>query len=82
MAKKEKTEGLVPVFLIKDADKYKDDVQVIINGKTYLIQRGKAVYVPKAVKEVLEAQQRQDMAAADYIEKQVAAYEATLTDKQ
>lgn len=35
----------------------KDDVFVGINGKTWLIQRGKEVEVPVEVKEVLEHQE-------------------------
>lgn len=36
-----------------------DDWWCCINGKSYLIQRGEKVLVPKAVKEVYDNQQRQ-----------------------
>ena len=53
MAEKKHTEELVTVHLFKDANKYKDDVTVHVNGRRWTIQRGKTVQVPKAVAEVL-----------------------------
>lgn len=58
----------VKIRLYKDNDKYRDDVQVIINGKVYLIQRGKEVEVPIAVAEVLENAQKQEQMAIEYSE--------------
>lgn len=70
-----KTE-MVDIFLFKDGDKYKDDVFVAVNGKTYQIQRGVTVSVPKYVKEVLDNSARQDMAAAKYMEAKQEEYAA------
>lgn len=42
-----------------------DDVQVILNGKVYLIKRGEVVEVPAAVKEILDNQAKQLKKAAD-----------------
>lgn len=47
-------DGMVEIELMKDNDKYKDDVTVIVNGKAYQIKRGEKVKVPKAVAEVLD----------------------------
>ena len=60
---------LVPVKLFKDNNKYRDDVFVMVNGKTFVIQRGKEVMVPRYVKEVLDNSQRQDSEAAALIER-------------
>ena len=49
--KKQSTEAyykeLVPVMLMKDNSRYKDDVTVTVNGLNYHIQRGVSVLVPK-----------------------------------
>jgi hypothetical protein len=47
------------IRLYKDNDKYKDDVQVIVNGKVFIIQRGVDVEVPDYVEEVLDNAQKQ-----------------------
>lgn len=47
------------IRLYKDNDKYKDDVQVIVNGKVFIIQRGVDVEVPDFVAEVLDNAQKQ-----------------------
>lgn len=47
------------IRLYKDNDKYKDDVQVIVNGKVFIIQRGVDVEVPDYVAEVLDNAQKQ-----------------------
>ena len=47
------------IRLYKDNDKYKDDVQVIVNGKVFIIQRGVYVEVPDFVAEVLDNAQKQ-----------------------
>lgn len=69
---------MVPIKLFKDGDRYKDDVPVTLNGKLYLIQRGKVVMVPRGVKEILDTQERQDIDAALYREKKSEEYAATL----
>lgn len=72
-----KTSGpdMVEIFLFKDGDKYKDDVFVAVNGKTYQIQRGVPVKVPRFVKEVLDNSMKQDMAAVRYMEKEQEKFE-------
>ena len=67
MAEKKHTEELVTVHLFKDANKYKDDVTVHINGRRWTIQRGKTVQVPKAVAAVLEHSMGQDAETAELI---------------
>ncbi len=59
----------VKIRLHKDNDKYRDDVQVIVNGQVYLIKRGIEVEVPDFVAEVLEHAQIQAQYAAAYSEK-------------
>ena len=59
----------VKIRLHKDNDKYRDDVQVIVNGQVYLIKRGIEVEVPDFVAEVLKHAQIQAQYAAAYSEK-------------
>lgn len=58
----------VPVMLIKDNSKYKDDVTVTVNGVNYQIQRGVQVMVPRCVALVIERSHRQELAAQEYME--------------
>ena len=67
MAEK-KAANTVKIRLYKDNDRYKDDVQVIVNGVVYLIQRGVEVEVPAFVAEVLENAQIQSQYAAEVME--------------
>ena len=53
---------MVEVNLFLDNGKYRDDVYVMLNGKRYIVPRGKPVLVPEGVKEILDNSQRQDMA--------------------
>lgn len=69
-AKKETGEKLVPVQLFKDGGKYRDDVFVAVNGRSYQIQRGEMVYVPESVAEVLSQSMAQDNATARMIERE------------
>lgn len=59
---------LVPVMLLKDNSRYKDDVTVTVNGVNYQIQRGVTVMVPRCVALVLERSRRQELAAQAYVE--------------
>ncbi len=59
---------LVPVMLIKDNNRYKDDVTVTVNGINYQIQRGVSVMVPRSVALVLERSHQQEMEAQEYLE--------------
>ena len=60
-------ENLVEIELIKDTsiDKYKDDLFVGVNGRTFKIQRGKRVKVPDYVAEVIRHSQRADQLAQE-----------------
>ena len=66
----------VPISLLKDNDKYKDDVFVAVNGRSFLIKRGETVQVPAYVAEVLEQSMAQDNATANLIERESSAYAA------
>ena len=60
-------EPMVMISTFKDADKYRDDLIVGVNGKNYVIQRGKTVAVPRHVAAVLENSMAQDLRVADLI---------------
>ena len=60
----------VKIRLFKDGNKYKDDVFVSVNDRTWQIQRGVDVTVPRIVAEVLQQSQEQDFRAAAYAEAQ------------
>lgn len=53
------------IRLYKDNDKYKDDVQVIVNGTVYIVKRGIDVEVPNFVAEVLDNAQQQSQYAIE-----------------
>ncbi len=59
---------LVPVMLIKDNSRYKEDVTVTVNGINYQIQRGVAVMVPRCVALVLERSHKQELEAQAYVD--------------
>lgn len=69
-------EEKVPVMLMKDNNKYRDDVTVIYNGKNYQIKRGITVMVPRKIKNVLDDSFAQQMVAADLSTKLEAEFEA------
>ena len=58
----------VRIRLFQDAGKYKDDVKVLVNGKCYIIQRGKEVDVPFFVWDVLRKGMDQDFRTATLIQ--------------
>ena len=58
----------VPVMLIKDNSKYKDDLTVTVNGTNYQIQRGVQVMVPRKVALTLERSHTQELEAQAYME--------------
>ena len=66
---------LVEIHLFEDGDRYKDDVFVAVNGKTFQIKRGETVKVPRYVKEVLDNSMKQDKVAARYMKMKQDAYE-------
>ncbi len=61
-------EELVPVMLIKDNHKYKDDLTVTVNGTNYQIQRGVQVLVPRKVALTIERSKKQELEAEAYME--------------
>lgn len=69
-------EKMVPIRLFKDNGKYKDDVFVAVNGRSFQIKRGETVMVPDYVAAVLEQSMAQDMATANLIEEESSRYEA------
>lgn len=52
------------IRLFKDNERYRDDVFVSVNGRTFQIKRGVEVQVPRYVQEVLDNSMSQDMVAA------------------
>jgi hypothetical protein len=56
----------VPFRAFKDNDKYKDDIVVIINGKSWVIQRGIQVMIPRFVLHAIENSERQKAQSANY----------------
>ncbi len=49
-----------------DGNEYADDISVMVNGKRFLIQRGKKVMIPRYVVHVLENQAKQKKYSAEY----------------
>ncbi len=58
----------VPLMLIKDNSKNKDDLTVTVNGINYQIKRGVPVTVPRCVALAVERSHKQELAAEEYIE--------------
>lgn len=73
-AGKNPLEELVTIRLFKDNERYRDDVFVSVNGRTFQIKRGVEVQVPRYVQEVLENSMSQDMVAAAMVDKLEAGY--------
>ena len=58
----------VKIKLYKDNDRHSRDVQVIVNGKVYIIKRGVEVEVPEFVAEAIENAQAQSQRAMELID--------------
>lgn len=58
---------LVPFYLFRDNDKYKDDVFVAVNGEGCQIQRGAQVMIKRKFAEVLQRSMDQDNRTARLI---------------
>lgn len=69
-------EETVKIKLMKDDQRYKDDVHVVVNGRVYVIQRGVEVEVPKYVAEVIENSMAQQAAAYDYSDRLSREFES------
>lgn len=61
-------EKSIKIKLYKDNDRYSKDVQVIINGRVYIIKRGIEVEVPSFVAEAIENAQAQSQRAMELID--------------
>lgn len=62
----------IPFMAFKDGKRYKDDLVVGVNGKFWRIQRGVEVMLPRFVVEEINNSMRQDVAAAEYTERESA----------
>lgn len=58
----------VPIMLVKDKSRKKDDLTVTVNGTNYQIKRGVPVTVPRCVALAIERSRRQEIAAEEYID--------------
>lgn len=65
-------EEQVDIKLFKDSKNYKDPVFVGVNGRTYLIERGVTVSVPRCVAEIIERSEAQKQKADAFIANVVA----------
>ena len=64
----ESPEKMVKIKLFKDSGKYKDDVFVGLNGRTFHLQRGVEIEVPEGVAEILALSEKMDNETAEKIE--------------
>lgn len=75
-AQAEKADDMVHIRLFKDNERYKDDVFVAVNGKSWQIRRGEDVTVPRYVADVLEQSMKQDASTARLIERESNGFAA------
>lgn len=68
----------VTIKLFKDNGKYRDDVFVSVNDRSYLIKRGVEVTVPRFVEQALKNSLTQDEYVASLVEKLQNDYENSL----
>ncbi len=71
---KQNQEEMVSIHLFKDNERYKDDVFVAVNGRSFQIKRGETVTVPKCVADVLEQSLNQDAATAKLMDRESARF--------
>ena len=64
-----KKEEMVKVTLFWDGDRYKAPLFVGVNGKSYLIERGKEVEIPRSVYEVIMNSNDQTRVTEEVMEK-------------
>jgi len=62
----------VKIRLFRDGNRYKDDVLVNVNGRRFLIQRGREVEIPYAHYLCLMEQMKQDETVATMVAELVA----------
>ncbi len=68
----------VIIKLFKDNGRYRDDVYVAVNDRSYLIKRGVEVTVPRFVEQALKNSLTQDQYVASLVEKLQDDYEKSL----
>ena len=68
----------VTIKLFKDNGKYRDDVYVAVNDRSFLIKRGVEVTVPRFVEQALKNSLSQDEYVASLVEKLQNDYENSL----
>ena len=68
----------VTIKLFKDNGKYRDDVYVAVNDRSFLIKRGVEVTVPRFIEQALKNSLSQDEYVASLVEKLQADYENTI----
>ncbi len=64
----------VPFRAFKDNDKYKDDIFVCVNGRSWRIKRGEDVMIPRYVRNIIDQSEQQKLAATNYAEAKQQAY--------
>lgn len=68
----------VTIKLFKDNGRYRDDVYVSVNDRSFLIKRGVEVTVPRFVEQALKNSLSQDEYVASLVEKLQSDYENTI----
>ena len=68
----------VTIKLFKDNGRYRDDVYVAVNDRSYLIKRGVEVTVPRFVEQALKTSLSQDEYVATLVERLVNEYEKSI----
>lgn len=76
MAKSNEAERTEKLMLFKDNDKYRDDLFVCVNGRSYLIQRGVEVEVPWFVAEVIKNAMKAESEAMERLKNVIEEYQA------
>lgn len=76
MAKNNEAERTEKLMLFKDNDKYRDDLFVCVNGRSYLIQRGVEVEVPWFVAEVIKNAMKAESEAMERLKNVIEEYQA------
>ncbi len=71
---KKQEEKMSKIKLFKDNERYKDDVFVAVNGKSFQIKRGVEVEVPEYVAQVLEQSAKQDENTARLMEAESSSF--------
>ena len=68
----------VTIKLFKDNGRYRDDVYVAVNDRSFLIKRGVEVTVPRFIEQALKNSLSQDEYVASLVEKLQSDYENSI----